>query len=33
MEESKVEIIAGDSTPFDLEEYTVPAAVRKVLKI
>ena len=33
MEESKVEIIAGDSSPFDLEEYTVPAAVRKVLKI
>lgn len=32
VEEAKVEIIAGESSPYDLEEYTVPAAVRKILK-
>jgi len=33
MEEGIVEIIAGESSCYDLEEYTVPAIVRKVLKI
>lgn len=33
MLEDTIEVIAGDSSPYDLEEYTVPAAVRKVLKI
>lgn len=33
MEEGQVEIIAGESSSYDLEEYMVPAAVRKVLKI
>lgn len=33
IEESKVEIIAGESSCYDLEDYTVPRAVRKVLKI
>ena len=33
MEEGQVEIIARESSNYDLEEYTVPTAVRKVLKI
>ena len=33
MEEGQVEIIAGESSCYDLEEYTIPAAIRKVLKI
>ena len=33
VEEAQIEIIAGDSSSYDLEDYTVPAAVRKVLKI
>ena len=33
MDEAGIEIIAGDSVTYDLEEYMVPAAVRKVLKI
>ncbi len=33
VEEAQVEIIAGESSPYDLEEYTVPACVRKLLKI
>ena len=33
LEEGQVEIIAGESSSYDLEEYTVPAAIRKVLKI
>ena len=32
-DEQEVEIIAGDSSSYDLEEYTIPAVVRKVLKI
>lgn len=31
--EDSIEIIAGESSPYDLEEYTIPAAVRKVMKI
>lgn len=26
------EVIAGDTTPYDLEEYEIPAVVRKILK-
>ena len=33
MLEGAIEVIAGDSSPYDLEEYTIPACVRKVLKI
>ena len=33
LDEAGVEIIGGMSSPYDLEEYTIPAAVRKVLKI
>lgn len=33
VEECQVEIIGGGSSCYDLEEYTVPAIVRKVLKI
>ena len=33
MEDAQIEIIGGGSPSYDLEEYTVPAAVRKVLKI
>lgn len=31
--EDAIEIIAGESSSYDLEEYTIPAVVRKVLKI
>ena len=33
MEDAQIEIIGGGSSCYDLEEYTVPAAIRKVLKI
>ena len=33
LEDAQVEIIAGDSSGYDLEDYTVPRVVRKVLKI
>ena len=29
----QVEIIAGENTLYDLEEYEVPAVIRKILKI
>lgn len=32
-EESGTEVIGGQSSEYDLEEYTVPGALRKLLKI
>lgn len=32
-EESGVEVIGGQSSEYDLEDYTIPGALRKLLKI